>query len=56
MRIGPGLALAVLLTGCVAARPIADAPGPTVALDMNFPDPAVLRATDGHYYAYATQG
>jgi arabinan endo-1,5-alpha-L-arabinosidase len=25
-------------------------------LDENFPDPAVLRAPDGFYYAYATQG
>lgn len=24
-------------------------------LDRDFPDPAVLRADDGHYYAYATQ-
>lgn len=25
-------------------------------LDADFPDPAVLRAPDGYYYAYATQG
>lgn len=38
----------VLATGSAAP----DAP----ALDANFPDPAVLRAPDGFYYAYATQG
>jgi len=26
------------------------------AIDSNFPDPAVLRAADGTYYVYATQG
>jgi len=26
------------------------------ALDADFPDPAVLKASDGFYYAYATQG
>jgi arabinan endo-1,5-alpha-L-arabinosidase len=25
-------------------------------LDSDFPDPAVLKGTDGYYYAYATQG
>ena len=24
-------------------------------LDANFPDPAVIKAPDGYYYAYATQ-
>ena len=24
-------------------------------LDEDFPDPAVIHAPDGHYYAYATQ-
>jgi arabinan endo-1,5-alpha-L-arabinosidase len=27
-----------------------------LALDQDFPDPAVLKAPDGFYYAYATQG
>lgn len=26
------------------------------AIDANFPDPAALRARDGYYYVYATQG
>ena len=29
---------------------------PRLAIDDNFPDPAVLRASDGWYYVYATQG
>lgn len=28
----------------------------TPVIDRDFPDPAVLRAGDGYYYAYATQG
>jgi arabinan endo-1,5-alpha-L-arabinosidase len=39
------LALALLLGGPAAP-----------ALDRDFPDPAVLQAPDGSYYAYATQG
>lgn len=30
--------------------------GPHVALDADFPDPALVRAADGNWYAYATQG
>ena len=48
------LMLAALLTGCATTSP--GPAGPIVALDMNFPDPAVIRAPDGYYYAYATQG
>lgn len=43
----------MVLGGC------ATAPGrPTISnpvIDENFPDPAVLKAPDGYYYAYATQ-
>ena len=54
------LALAALmfgLAGCTAqpARPPETAFSNPV-LDTDFPDPAVLRASDGFYYAYATQG
>ena len=43
------LSLATLLVvGCATAEP-------RVAIDADFPDPAVLRAEDGTYYAYATQ-
>lgn len=50
------LALApVLLAGCVTAAPAGSPPGPRVAIDADFPDPAVLRAEDGGFYAYATQ-
>ncbi len=51
-----GLLLTALLAGCAGALPNSLPTGPIVALDANFPDPAVLRAGDGFYYAYATQG
>jgi arabinan endo-1,5-alpha-L-arabinosidase len=48
---------ALLLFGCAGLRPASDAgasyANPVLAED--FPDPAVLRAPDGYYYAYATQ-
>ena len=61
MRIKLLLAAAVALaTACApAVRPFV--PGPAVAtyanpvLDADFPDPAVIKAADGFYYAYATQ-
>ena len=37
------------------ARPPAQATYTNPVLDADFPDPAVLRAPDGFYYAYATQ-
>ena len=51
------LFVSVALTGCVAtpAAPPPAAYGNPV-LDTDFPDPAVLTASDGAYYAYATQG
>jgi arabinan endo-1,5-alpha-L-arabinosidase len=45
------------LCGCAAPNP--GAPAATYVnpvLDADFPDPAVLTATDGFYYVYATQG
>ncbi|HEV2746441.1 MAG TPA: glycoside hydrolase family 43 protein [Allosphingosinicella sp.] len=44
------------LGGCAnpAAGPLASYTNPV--LDADFPDPAVLKASDGLYYAYATQG
>jgi arabinan endo-1,5-alpha-L-arabinosidase len=51
------IALALALTGC--AGPQASAPPAATyanpVLDEDFPDPAVLRAADGSWYAYATQ-
>lgn len=46
------------LGGCVAAPPIAQNsyPNDKPAIDANFPDPTALRAPDGYYYVYATQG
>jgi arabinan endo-1,5-alpha-L-arabinosidase len=52
-------ALALLaLAGCVTPASREGAPGSYVnpVIDSNFPDPAVLRAADGFYYVYATQG
>jgi arabinan endo-1,5-alpha-L-arabinosidase len=44
------------LSGCAtpAARHAAGYENPVI--DSDFPDPAVLRAADGYYYVYATQG
>ena len=39
-----------------AIEPAAAATYSNPVLDDNFPDPTVIRATDGWYYAYATQG
>ena len=67
MRVAARLAAALLwlapviavTTGCATAPPAASpAPAPehrNPVLDSDFPDPAVLRAPDGFYYAYATQ-
>ena len=58
MRKILSLLIAVVLAGC--ASPSAAAPVSRTyvnpVLDENFPDPAVLRAPDGFYYVYATQG
>jgi arabinan endo-1,5-alpha-L-arabinosidase len=50
------------LGGCAQRTASPDAPAAAAAarfanpvLDADFPDPAVLRARDGYYYAYATQ-
>ncbi|WP_310469169.1 glycoside hydrolase family 43 protein [Sphingomonas sp.] len=49
------LVLAALLTGCAPlTAPLPLAPAAPV-LDADFPDPAVIKAPDGFYYAYATQ-
>jgi arabinan endo-1,5-alpha-L-arabinosidase len=54
------LALALLLSAGCAAPPAERSAAPAATysnpvLDADFPDPAVLRAPDGFYYAYATQ-
>jgi arabinan endo-1,5-alpha-L-arabinosidase len=49
------LCLPAALAGCAAPlAPPANYANPV--LDADFPDPAVLRASDGYFYAYATQG
>jgi arabinan endo-1,5-alpha-L-arabinosidase len=49
------VALAFLSAGNAFARPPAQATYTNPVLDADFPDPAVLRAPDSYYYAYATQ-
>ena len=53
------LAAALALASACAPLPLAPAPAPLAwsnpVLDQDFPDPAVIRAPDGYYYAYATQ-
>ena len=51
-----GALAAFALCGC-AAQPLAPTPPlhSNPVLDADFPDPAVIRAPDGFYYAYATQ-
>jgi arabinan endo-1,5-alpha-L-arabinosidase len=57
MRALPAIAALAFfgLAGCAA--PIARTPSTysNPVIDADFPDPAVIRATDGAYYAYATQ-
>ena len=50
------LLLAFLLAACAgtAGRPLASYQNPVI--DSDFPDPAVLKASDGYYYVYGTQG
>lgn len=46
----------LLLPACMTTDPADGSSGPWVAIDADFPDPAIIRADDGFYYAYATQG
>lgn len=48
----PALLLAGCATGGATSRPALANP----VLNSNFPDPTLIRASDGYYYAYATQG
>jgi arabinan endo-1,5-alpha-L-arabinosidase len=45
---------ALVLAGCATPRPSPESFANPV-IDADFPDPAVLKAPDGFYYAYATQ-
>jgi arabinan endo-1,5-alpha-L-arabinosidase len=51
------LALALAICGCAGPRESAPSAATFAnpVLDEDFPDPAVLRASDGTFYAYATQ-
>lgn len=54
MRFLP-FAAAALLTACATA-PLPQTSFRNPVLDIDFPDPAVIPAGDGAFYAYATQG
>lgn len=43
------------LSSCVAPQQVAPTTFSNPVLDADFPDPAVLKAPDGYWYAYATQ-
>lgn len=49
-----GVLLSLSACGAAMRTPVSSYINPV--LDENFPDPAVLRAPDGFYYAYGTQG
>ncbi|HYI39073.1 MAG TPA: glycoside hydrolase family 43 protein [Allosphingosinicella sp.] len=49
------LALIVLLASSCTTVPDSPATFANPVIDADFPDPAILRAKDGFYYAYATQ-
>jgi arabinan endo-1,5-alpha-L-arabinosidase len=51
---GTATLIALALAGCAQFQPARSYVNPV--LDGDFPDPAVLRAPDGLFYAYATQG
>jgi arabinan endo-1,5-alpha-L-arabinosidase len=56
LRIFCAAAAALLALGsCAAPQQLAASAHSNPVLDTDFPDPAVLKAPDGYYYAYATQ-
>lgn len=48
--------ITLLLTGCATPQNRLQTPIINPVLDSNFPDPTLIKASDGYYYAYATQG
>jgi arabinan endo-1,5-alpha-L-arabinosidase len=54
-RAGAGLFVLLGLASCAPVPPRVGAGYTNPVLDRDFPDPAVLRAPDGWFYAYATQ-
>ena len=49
------LPLAVLALVSCATAPNTPIPFANPVIDTDFPDPAILKASDGFYYVYATQ-
>ncbi|MGZ8999204.1 MAG: glycoside hydrolase family 43 protein, partial [Allosphingosinicella sp.] len=53
------LAALAATAGCATPQPTSSSSSASYenpVLDSDFPDPAILRAADGYYYVYATQG
>lgn len=48
--------ITLLLAGCATTPDRVPTPITNPVLDSNFPDPTLIKASDGYYYAYATQG
>lgn len=55
MRVQIAIAAALSLASCAAPLATTRATFANPVLDADFPDPTVIRASDGFYYAYATQ-
>lgn len=54
LYLGLALIFGLALSGCASVPPPATYTNPVI--DRDFPDPAVVRAADGTFYVYATQG
>lgn len=53
--LGAALAALLALGSCTAPQQLATSAYSNPVIDTDFPDPAVIKAPDGFYYAYATQ-
>jgi arabinan endo-1,5-alpha-L-arabinosidase len=53
--LGAALAAFLALASCAAPHQLATSVYSNPVIDADFPDPAVIKAPDGFYYAYATQ-
>jgi arabinan endo-1,5-alpha-L-arabinosidase len=53
--LGAAFAALLALGSCTAPQQLAASAYSNPVIDADFPDPAVIRAPDGYYYAYATQ-
>jgi arabinan endo-1,5-alpha-L-arabinosidase len=53
--LGAVTAALLALSSCAAPQQLAPSAYSNPVIETDFPDPAVLKAPDGYYYAYATQ-